>query len=469
MKLLFVQLPQHMDKLVYSKRVFKRYSEGGLLLPPLGMAYLAAIIRKNGYDVGIIDSYAMNYDKNELLEKISQEAPDVLMFGAVTATFRTVIEWLKIIKQHFPDVPTILGGLHTDLYPREILTHKVIDYIIIGEAWSTLPELMDSLKNKKDPSTIKGIGFRNGEGIIITPPRERLKSWSNIPFPARDLLPNFKYNSTISKRKPVTSIITAQGCPFKCTYCAADRFVIFRDAMDVVNEIEECVDKHGIKEILFYDETFTVNQARAMRICEEVIKRNLNKKLVFSIRTRADCMTKELIDKLAEAGCIRINFGIETADEEALKKMKRHLPKEKIRQAVKWAQDAGIEVLGYFMIGNPGETVDTIKNTINFAKELELDYALFSKLVLRSNTELFNEVKKEKDTDYWKNYTLGEDMDESEVRLPSCEVSPEELDKWLGKAYRQFYLRPSYVMRRLMKLRSFSEFTELFKSATSLI
>ena len=469
MKILFVQLPQHMDKLFYTKKVHKRYSDGGILMPPLGMAYMASIMRKNGYDVGLIDGYAMKYDKDELIERIRQENPDILMFGTVTPAFRTVIEWLEIIKHNFPNVPIILGGPHTTIFPKETLTHKVIDYVIVGEAWYTLPELMDSLKNKGDLSNVKGIGFRDGEEIIITPPRERIKSWDGIPFPARDLLPNFKYSSTISKRKPVTSIVTAQGCPFKCTYCAADRFVVFRDAIEVADEVEECVNKYGIKEILFYDETFTVNQARAMKICDEIIRRGINKKIVFAIRTRADCLTKELVDKIAEAGCVRINFGIETADEEALKKMRRFLPKEKIKQAVKWSQDAGIDVLGFFMIGVPGETVESIKNTINFAKELNLDYVIFTKLTISPNTELFNEVQQEKDIDYWKKFTLGEDVDESEVRLPSCSVPDEELDKWLGKAYKQFYFRPAYIMHRIMKVNSLAEFKELFKSALSII
>lgn len=469
MKILFVQLPQYMDKRFYTKRVHKRYSEGGILMPPLGMAYMASIMRKNGHDVGLIDGYAMKYDINELIERIRQENPDILMFGTVTPAFLTVVEWLKAIKQHFPNVPIILGGPHAAIFPRETLTHKVIDYVIVGEAWHTLPELLDSLKNKGDLSNVKGIGFRNGEEILITAPRERIKSWEGIPFPARDLLPNFKYTSTISKRKPVTSIITAQGCPFKCTYCAADRFVVFRDPIEVADEIEECVDKYGIKEILVYDETFTVNQARAMKICEEIIRRGINKKIVFAIRTRADCLTKELIDKIAEAGCVRINFGIETADEEALKKMKRYLPKEKIKQAVKWAQDAGIDALGFFMLGVPGETVESIKNTINFAKELNLDYVIFTKLTISPNTELFDEVQQENGIDYWRKFTLGEEVNESEVRLPSCSVPDEELDKWLEKAYRQFYFRPAYVMHRIMKLNSFAEFKELFKSALSII
>lgn len=469
MKIVFVQLPQYMGKHFYTNRVVKRYSEGGILMPPLGMAYMAAIMRKNGYAVGIIDGYAMQYDKNELIERIREEKPDILMFGTVTFAFPAVVEWLKVIKEHFPNVPTILGGPHATLFPKETLTYKVIDYVIVGDAWYTLPELMDALKDKKDFSGINGIGFRNGEEIVTTSPRERLKTWEGIPFPARDLLPNDRYSSTISKMKPVTSILTAQGCPFQCTYCPADRSVVYRDAMDVVKEIEECVNKFGIKELFVYDETFTMNQPRAMKICQELIDRGINKKMVFSVRTRADCVTKELIDKMAEAGCIRINFGIETADEEALKKMKRYLPKDKIRQTIKWVQDAGIEALGFFMIGNPGETIDTIKNTIRFAKDLELDYVQFTKLVLQANTELLRQEQEIRNVDYWRKYTLGEKVNEDEIRLSSLKITPQEIDKWVAKAYRQFYFRPSYIYKRMKRLNSFTEFVELFKSALALV
>lgn len=265
-------------------------------------------------------------------------------------------------------------------------------------------------------------------------------------------------------------MITAQGCSFRCSYCPTDRNLIFRTAEDVINEIDECVNKYGFKEILIYDETFTLNQERAMKVCDGLIERGINKKLVFAIRTRADCVSKELIDKLAEAGCIRINFGIETSNEEALRKMNRYLPQEKIKQAVKWAKDAGIEVLGFFIFGTPGETEETLQNTIDFAKELKLDFAQFNKLTLLPDTELLREEQKIRKVDYWERYSMGEEnLDGNELRLSSCKVKPEDLDKWLKKAYRQFYFRPAYILQRVKKLESFGEFKNMVKSALSLI
>ena len=219
---------------------------------------------------------------------------------------------------------------------------------------------------------MKGIGYREGEKIILTATQPPIPKDYKLPFPARQLLPNEKYFTVISKRSPITSFLSSSGCPFSCIYCDIDRNVILRDPLDVVKEIEECVYKFGIKEIMFYDETFTLDKKRVHKICDEIIKRKID--IVWGMRTRVDCVDRELIFKMAKAGCIRANLGIESGDEEMLKFIKKYIPLGQIRKAVKWCNEAGMDVFGYFMMGLPNETRETIKKTIEFSKQLDLDY-----------------------------------------------------------------------------------------------
>ena len=470
-KLVFVQCPMlPMEKFHYSKNIMKRYSKKGIILPPIGMAYLASIMRNKGYPAAVIDGYAENLSKEELISRIKDENPDFLLFSTSTSTFLTVAGWMKILKKEFPDVTNILGGSHNLTYPKETLTHKDIDIIAIGDAWETLPELIKTVENNGDLSSVRGIGFRDKDGnIVLTPPAKKMDSWENVPFPARDLLPNRLYSTIISTMRPSTIMMTAMGCPYKCAYCDTPIRTVYRTARDVVDEIEECVSKYGIKEINFYDETFTINQNRAFEICDEIIKRGLNKKMVFTIRTRADCVTEEIIKRLAQAGCARINFGVESASEELTKKLKRNLSLDAVRNAVSWTKKYGkiygIQAFGFFMIGFPDETREDIKKTINLAISLDFDYVQFTKLTPLPNTQLYYDLRNETGFDYWKEYTLGKIPANETLKVTSCKVPPEELDELLKYAYRRFYFRPRLILNRLKNIKSFTELKELTASA----
>tara|TARA_Y100000034_G_C6907691_1_gene421739 strand:+ start:933 stop:2351 length:1419 start_codon:yes stop_codon:yes gene_type:complete len=470
MKILFIQPPQQMERLYYGKKVHKHYSKKAAILPPLGLAYLAAYMRNKGYEVGVIDGHSLNYTKEEMLEKVKGFNPDFLMFGVITASLQLTVDWIKYLKSKI-HLKTILGGPHTVTYPKETLEmYESVDYLVIGEAWDTLPELLETLKEKKDLGDVEGLAYRNTEGkIIVTKSRPRRKSWEGIPHPARDLLPNEIYSTVISKRRPVTTMITASGCPYQCSYCSTDKTAIYRNYKDVVDEMEECADKYGVKEILIYDETFTINQERAKEICNEIIKRDLNKKITFSVRTRGDCISKEILELLAKAGCVRVNYGIESADEKILEGLNRFVPKDKIIQAVHWTNEAGMSPFGFFMIGFPGETPETIKKTIKLAKSLPLDYVQFNKLTPLPNTPLYEEIVSHSGKDYWKDYTLGKTTETDEIRIPESNLKGEELDRWLKKAYRGFYLRPGYVLRMLSKVKSFKEFKELASAAMTIL
>ncbi len=465
-KLLFIQCPMlPMENSQYSKNIMKRYSKKGVILPPMGMAYLASIMRDKGYPVAIIDGYAENLSKEELIKRIKGENPSFLLFSTSTATFLTVAGWMKILKKEFPDITNILGGSHNLTYPKETLTHKHIDIIVIGDAWETLPDLIKTIENDDDLNNVNGIGFRDNEKIIITPLAKEMKSWENIPFPARDLLPNNLYSTIISTQRPSTIMMTAMGCPFSCAYCDTPIRAVYRKAGNIVDEIEECVARYGIKEINFYDETFTINQQRTFEVCDAIIKKGLNKKMVFTIRTRADCVSEELIKKLDEAGCARINFGVESASEELTKKLKRNLSLDSVRKAVSWTKKTKMQAFGFFMMGFPDETIEDIKKTVNLAIELDFDYVQFTKLTPLPNTQLYFDLRDETGYDYWKEYTLKKIAENESFKVTNCQITHEEIDKMIKYAYNRFYIRPRLIFKRLKNIKSFTEFKELVASA----
>jgi len=463
-KICFIYPSKQMaNKLYYTKKIWKIYSKNAIKLPSLALAYLASTMREKGYEVMIIDANAEDLSVCEVIKRLWKEQPDYLCFSTITDTFQETLESIREIKQ-MCNKPVIIGGPHMSIYPKESLKYDVIDYGVVGDGFETFPELIKTLDEEKDISKVKGICYRKKGEVVLNSPRCSRVNLDQVPFPARDLLPNNKYNIVLSQRKPVTVMVTALGCPFKCAYCCTDTNVVYRSPENVVDEIEDCI-KLGIREIDFYDETFTINRKRTIEILNLIKERNLD--ILWSIRTRVDCVDKELINRMAEVGCIRINYGIESADEDVLKSVDRYMKIDRVREVVKWTKDAGITVLGFFMIGLPGETRSQMYRTLDLMKELDLDFIQLNKFTPIPNSKIYHKMVEEHKIDYWKEYVKGNYPLE---RIPHYKltITNEKLDKLLEKGYNEFYFRPSYIWKKLKGIRSFGEFWRLAKGALDL-
>lgn len=466
MKVTFVYPPkQSMGKLFYPAKVWKNYSESAVILPNLGLAYLSALLRDKGHEVDLIEGHALDLSLEQIVDRLNSFKPEFLLYTSITDNFRDTVKWISDIRQRY-DKPVVIGGPHLSVYARETLTYETIDYAVIGDGWETLPELMDALEKNRPLSPVKGIGYKENNKIMITEPRPQTLSLEDVPFPARDLLPNHKYDTVLSKAKPITSMITNLGCPFKCTYCCTDRNIRASSPEYVVSEIEECISKYGIKEIEFYDETFTLYAKRTERLLDLIEEKNL--KFLWSARTSVRCVTKGMLARMAKLGCIRLNFGIEVGNEGILKEIKKPITNEMVRNGVKWAKEAGITVLGFFILGLPNETEETITDTINFMLELDLDYVELNKFVLVPNSQIYEEMKKETGTDFWRDYTLGK-VELEDLKPYKLNVSQERLDQFQVDGYKKFYFRPKSILRKLLAVRSFSEFWRLATAAKSLV
>lgn len=462
-----VNLPQVVPDLMYTPRVRKAYTDTAQILPNLSLAYLAGSLERAGFEVRYIEAFALRLSVEEIVKRLLEFNPVAVGFNMITETFLDSLAYIKLIKQSFP-APIVVGGMHLSLYPRETLSHECIDYGVIGEGWKSLPDLLHVIAaggGKLDQ--ISGLVWREDGEVVQNHATDGGTPLDQVPFPARHLLPNDAYSCVMSKRHPVTVMISSYGCPFKCAYCDVGTISYqMRSAESVIAEVEECREKHGICEIWFQDETFTLNPERVHAICDAIRHKKLD--ITWSIRTRADLVTRDMLREMRAAGCFKIHFGVESADPDVLTRLGRSIPLDRMRDAFKWAREAGISTLAFFMIGNPGEDRAALERSMWFAKTISCDFIQVNKLTPCPPSKLYKQVVKETGRDFWAEYTLGRREAIMEMGNYYSTFPPGELDRWQKRFFRSFYYRPSYVMRRLMSIRSWQEFATLAKAALSI-
>jgi len=351
---------------------FKPAAKEGVNMPPLGLTYIAAYLRSNGYrDIKIIDVEAGGYNIDDIVEY----APDVIGFTSVTPNFESTCRMAAEIKKRL-DIPVVLGGIHVSVAPVSAMENeKAFDYGIMGEGEVTAKELMDAIKEGKSVENIKGIVHRKQGEIIVTPPRELIGNLDVLPFPARDLLNNSNYVFSVPGEgiRPLAMVGSSRGCPFNCIFCASKtiwgRGTRFRSAENVLSEIEEIVNKLRIKYIVFSDDTFTLDRKRVVEICNLIIEQKLEFK--WQMMTRANLFDEELLRLMKKAGLVRLSIGIESGDPVILEKIKKGVTLQNIRDAYRIAAKVGVETRGSVMLGHPYETKKTAMATLRFIRNLK--------------------------------------------------------------------------------------------------
>ncbi len=437
-----------------------------ILPPPIILAWVAAIAKRAGHKVDIIDANALKLSKKEVLEMIKKLSPDILAFRVDTYHFHTNLDWIRFLKNHL-DIPVLVGGINLDLYPYETMCHPEIDYAVIGEAIYTLPKLLIALEKKRDLKEIKGIGYRKNGKIIIQPPSSILANLDEYPFPARELLPNHLYHSFVSQRKNFTIMLTSTGCPYNCRFCAIAKIPYRkRSVTNVLNEIEDCFRKFKIREIDFFDAIFFLDKPRAYNICKGIIDRKLP--IEWSARSRVDLLDEEIIKIAFRAGCRKIFIGIESKSPKILKNINKQIEPDKVKKCVELLHKYKIKPLGFFMFGNPGETIETIKESLRFAMELNLNYVQICRTIAKPNSKLHEELKVKTGRDYWSLYIKGEEV---EKRLPNpwCEIPESLLEKYIKIGYILFYFRPTQVYKTLKEVKSLQELIRYIKVAFKMV
>jgi len=429
--------------------------------PPMGLALLAGVLEREGHKVSIIDANALNLGQEEIAEQSC--GADVAGITAMTPSIGVAMETARNLKQKAPGLTVILGGAHATLLPRETLDSAAeIDMVVCGEGEDTIVSLLQSIERGKPPGDIAGVGYRTGSETVVTPRADTYVDMDSLPFLAYHLLPwkAYRPHPPHGRDTPFAAIITSRGCPYHCSYCSKPIFGYKFRAQSpkrVVDEIDRLVNGFGIREIAFYDDVFTLDKKRANEVCAEIIRRNL--RFYWTCESRVNLVDRELLRHLKEAGCYSIAYGIESASPDILKIMDKGITLEQVESAVRLTRQEGLQAVGYFMIGSPGESRESILKTIDFARKLRLDFAQFSITTPFPGTrlyEMYQEINPGRNIS-WDSFVYAGGKREMSPVFESSQLKSADLSRWVTRAYRRFYLRPSYVWQRLRQIRSLGD------------
>lgn len=424
---------------------------------------IAAVLEKNGFPVKILDLPALGSFENLLPMIIRQEKPDIVGITATTPTINSATKVAKKVKESDSNITVVLGGPHATILPEETLQKAPeIDMIVRGEGEETTLELVKVLeKDSNNINKVLGVTYREDSRIKSNPLRPPILDLDALPFPAFHLLPIKKYrlHPPFGKRSPVMPIITSRGCPYRCLFCSKSVFGKRYRANSpayIVEEIRLLTEKFGVKEIKFYDDVFTLNRKRVISICRKLKESGID--IPWTCETRVNLVDGELLRIMKDSGCYMIAYGVESGNQRILNNLKKDITLEHAIKAFKLAHEAGIETVAYFMIGSPGETPETIEETIEFAKKLDPDFVQFSIITPYPGTELFRLVfERGYVSERWDKYVYASLKSIGTPAFETKTLSGQELREWSKRAYISFYLRWSYIWKRLKRITSLEE------------
>ncbi|MBN1344148.1 MAG: B12-binding domain-containing radical SAM protein [Phycisphaerae bacterium] len=435
-------------------RIVQRYFG---LFPPLSLTWVAAIAERAGHEVIIVDARTLQLTKEDVYDRLREFRPDVLGFMMTTYMFRETLEWVRFLKERLK-VPVMVGGYNLRVYPTESVTPEEIDFGCVNSALHTVPALLRELETDRNFGDVPGLVYKDDGKILVTDGVE--EDFDDYPFPARHLLPNELYAEFPTERKNFTVMVTSKGCPRSCGFCEAGRTTYNpRKPETVVAEMEECYHKHGVREIDVFDYEFLIHRKRTEEILDLMIAKKLD--LTWACRARIDSVDPDLLAKMKASGCSRVYFGIESGDQDTLDRVNKGITIEQIRRTIGWCKDYGIKALGFFLVGVPGETRQSVKRLVKFAKSLDLEYVQFSKLTAKPLTPLWQDMVAEQGYDYWREYILG-NVEERPLPRPWTDLSNEEIDELAKWAYVKYHSRLSFLIKSTFRVRSFDEFRRKF-------
>lgn len=354
--------------------------------PHTGLGYVAASLERNGDRVRVLDAGVAT--SREVQRFLSQPAH---LFGimAMCPTFREALQAARAVKARYPATPVLLGGSHVSIAPETCLGDPAVDYALRGEAEEIIIDFLEVLKRNTAPAPevlarIPGLVYRLENRICVNPPTPRVRALDELPFPAWHLFPMDRYRQH--------ALLTSRGCPQNCGFCTVEairgRLWIHRDPEQAVSEIDWLIRHWGLKLIHVNDDNFTTDPRHVQAFCDAILRRKLRVDWVAQ-GVRADALTPELLSKMRRAGCHRVSLGLESADPQVLDAVGKKTAPEDMARAVRLCQDAGIQVLGMFMVGNPGDTEETVLKSLKFAQELRVDLPVFNLALPYPRTRLW--------------------------------------------------------------------------------
>lgn len=421
--------------------------------PPLGLLYLATVLKRRGVRVSVLDQAARGLADDETVDWIEKQDPDIVGFSTFASSGRTAGLISGKIKRKNPNVVVILGNQYATFNPERILKkYPSVDIIGRGEGEETVVELADCIEAGGDMRQIRGITFRQEGRIVATPDRPLIKDLDSIPFPDRSLLTEeyhcFMAGTNVAPKK-FTSFVSSRGCPYSCRFCSCTKFARNRwRSRSIENVMEELriLDDEGYEQLIFVDDSFTANPKQTINLCRNMRKEKID--MDYICEGRVNNCSFELFREMAVSGCRILYFGIESANQRILDYYHKMTTAEQNETAIRTAKKAGVDVIvGSFIVGAPDETREEIQNTIDFAKKVPLDLPQFNILGVHPGNALWDEFESRgllEGTEYWETGVAVSQICKTAVPL-------EQIKKMIHEGFYHFVLRPEYLLRQVNK------------------
>ena len=444
-KILLLHLPQNINDV----------SDYASLLQPYGLAMISSILKQDGCDVTLLDAFAHQKKKQDIIEYVKNAEPDILGITVMTHNVGQTVRFLSDIKKILPKTITVLGGIHASIEYQSLLrNHPDVDIAVIGEGELTMLDLVYKIQNEQPLNDVKGIAYREQGEIRINTMRENIKDLDSLPFADWESLPMHKYWDRWTIKKNYACLIVSRGCPFSCTFCGHSiigKTYRAKSSDKVLEEVKLLYDKHHVRNLTLADSTLNVSNKWLRDVCEGLIK--LKRPIKWGCSIRADHVDKETLQLMKKSGCVKIFLGVESADNKMLKSMKKNESIEKINEGIQMIKEVGLTPDLGFIIGMPGETKESIMKTIEFARTFNKSVCSFTYATPYPGTELYETAKKEgfvvDDWSKHNTYTLA--------YVPKG-FTKKELQHYFELAVKSTYIRIPFLLTQLVNVRSFTNF-----------
>lgn len=437
----------------FNRQVRWSAKTSGAIHPPIYLAYAAALLKNAGHEVKLKDAIAEGQTHGEFVKEVKGYNPNIIVLETSTPSIINDSRIVEQIKKE-NDATVVFTGSHVSALPERTLRESEADVVCIGEYDCTLVDLAEAVEKNIGFGDVKGIAYKDNGSVHINQPQELIDNLDAFPRPLRDQLPISAYSDTLLT-SPFTFIVSARGCPYRCNYCnwpntMYGHKIRTRNPIKVVDEVEYCIKEYNLKSFKFFDDTFTHNKNRVKTICNELIKRKIDTPWICN--ARPDTLDEETMRLMKKAGCYLFKVGVESGDQEILNWIKKGTTLKHIREFFKLTKKVGIQTFGSFMIGYPQETKETIKKTFDFAKEIEPDMVQFVILQPLPGTGIYEWMKSEKmipENLQWNKYITEEGYVDLVFKHP--QFSQKELRSICSDFWKNYYIRPRYIGKRLVK------------------
>jgi len=415
---------------------------------PIGLAYVAAALEKNGFQVEMLDNYLLEKPIEEVKLEIKRTNPEIVGITCSSATYSRCIETAKAVKETLPSCKVVVGGWHSSYEPESLLKHSEIDYIVLGEGERAMVELATYIskdENDRAIADIAGVAYRY-KGKIVKNAQRFISNLDELPFPAWNLLPLHLYDRRIEflNAKPVDNMSIARGCPFNCAFCEIKQLwgTTCRTFSPnrVFDEINHLMTHYGTKGIYFINDNFTIRKKETAELCALIRKNKLDIEWVCD--TRVDLVTRDLLKEMKAAGCKTIWFGGESGSQRILEKLNRGVTLEQTERALKMCREEGIRTACSFLLGIPGETVADMKATFKFARKIDPDWCRFNVFVAVPGSALYDEVMEK---------GLYDRIEDFTVYVKTEDFNYESLLEVQRAFHKNFNKSPKRVLRQIRK------------------